>query len=56
MDRAELRALTIFDGLDDDQLDELLQHADEYRPDAGVTLFTEGLPADTWWVLPCGGR
>lgn len=51
MDLAELRTLSLFDSLDDEQVEELLAAADEYRPDAGVLLFTEGTPADTWWVL-----
>ncbi|WP_392543171.1 ATP-binding protein [Oryzobacter telluris] len=51
MDRAELRALSLFDGLDDGQLDDLLGSADEYRTTPGEELFHEGTPADTWWVL-----
>src|SRR4051794_9258990 len=50
-DLAELRALSIFDGLDDSQLAELAARSDLYCPDAGETLFLEGTPADTWWVL-----
>ncbi len=51
MDRVELRALSLFDGLDDGQLEDLLGAADEYRTQAGDELFHEGAPADTWWVL-----
>ena len=54
MDLAELRTLSIFDGLSDEQVGELLAAADEYHPDAGEVLFTEGTPADTWWVLLSG--
>lgn len=51
MDLAELRTLSLFDGLSDEQVGELLAASDEYRPAPGELLFTEGTPADTWWVL-----
>ena len=51
MDITELRALSIFDGLDDAQLAELAARSVIERPDAGETLFVEGTPADSWWVL-----
>lgn len=51
MDRTELRALPLFDGLSDAQLDDLLAAADEHHATPGEELFHEGAPADTWWVL-----
>lgn len=51
MDLTELRTLSLFDGLTDDQLGDLLAVADEYHPAEGETLFLEATPADTWWVL-----
>jgi signal transduction histidine kinase len=47
----DLRALSIFDGLTDDQLAELLADGTEVRIEPGVVLFREGEPADFWWVL-----
>jgi len=46
-----LRALTLFDGLTDAQLDELAAAGDEVRITPGVELFREGEHADFWWVL-----
>ncbi len=51
MDLAELRALSLFDGLDDDRLEDLLDASDEHALTPGEELFREGGPADTWWVL-----
>ena len=51
MDLTELRGLSLFDGLDDDQLGDLLGSAHEHAVVPGEVLFTEGAPADTWWVL-----
>jgi signal transduction histidine kinase len=50
----DLRALSIFDGLADDQLAELLAAGTEVRIEPGVVLFREGQPADFWWVLVDG--
>jgi signal transduction histidine kinase len=50
----DLRALSIFDGLTDDQLTELLAGGTEVRIEPGVVLFREGLPAEFWWVLVDG--
>jgi len=47
----ELRALSLFDGLADDQLAELLQGSTEVRVEPGAELFREGEHADYWWVL-----
>ena len=48
---AELRSLTLLDGLDEAQLAQLLAVGEEHRFGAGDDLFAEGRPADTWWVL-----
>jgi CRP-like cAMP-binding protein len=50
----DLRGLSIFDGLTDDQLGELLAGGTEHRIEPGVVLFREGQPADFWWVLVDG--
>src|SRR5687768_9437761 len=47
----DLRALSIFDGLTDQQLSELLEAGEEHQYVPGEVLFHEGRPADTWWVL-----
>ena len=51
MERSELRGLALFDGLDDDQLTELLAAGEERRFAVDEELFREGRPADVWWVL-----
>jgi signal transduction histidine kinase len=51
MRASELRSLSLFDGLTDDQLTELLDGSDEVPIQPGVELFHEGDPADFWWVL-----
>ena len=51
MDLAELRRLSLFDGLDDGQLGDLLAASTEQVTRRGELLFTEGRPADSWWVL-----
>jgi len=50
----DLRPLAIFEGLTDDQLDELLEAGAEVRIEPGVELFREGEHADHWWVLVDG--
>jgi signal transduction histidine kinase len=50
----ELRSLSLFDGLTDDQLAELLEGSTEVRIQPGVDLFREGEHADFWWVLVDG--
>ncbi len=47
----ELRALPLFDGLDDAQLAELVAAGGEHAFVAEEELFSEGQPADAWWVL-----
>ena len=54
MRAADLRSLSLFDGLTDDQLKELIEAGTEVRIEAGVDLFHEGEPADFWWVLVDG--
>jgi signal transduction histidine kinase len=51
MRAGELRALSLFDGLTDDQLAELIVGSTEVRVEPGVELFREGEHADFWWVL-----
>jgi len=50
----DLRALFIFDGVGDDQLEKLLAAGEEVPFHEGVELFREGQPADSWWVLVDG--
>ena len=47
----ELRSLSIFDGLTDDQLTDLIKGGTEVPIEPGVDLFHEGDRADFWWVL-----
>jgi signal transduction histidine kinase len=47
----DLRSLSLFDGLTDDQLAELAEGGTEVRFQPGVVLFREGEHADYWWVL-----
>ena len=47
----ELRAISLFAGLADDQLAELAECGTEVQIEAGVDLFREGEHADFWWVL-----
>jgi signal transduction histidine kinase len=47
----DLRPLSIFDGLTDAQLAELVDGGAEVRFEPGVELFREGERADAWWVL-----
>jgi signal transduction histidine kinase len=51
MELADLRGLELFAGLSDSQLGELLADGEEVAFEPGVDLFTEGEPADYWWVL-----
>ena len=50
----DLRSLSLFDGLTDEQLAELLEGSTEVRIEPGVELFREAEPADFWWVLVDG--
>ena len=54
MRAADLRAISLFDGLTDDQLAELAEGGTEVRIEPGVELFHEGEQADFWWVLVDG--
>ena len=47
----ELRAISLFGDLADDQLAELAKGGTEVRIEPGVDLFHEGEHADFWWVL-----
>src|SRR5262245_45463052 len=47
----EVRDLFIFDGLSDEQLGALLAAAEAVPFVANEILFSEGQPADSWWVL-----
>jgi signal transduction histidine kinase len=51
---ADLRSLSIFDGLTDDQLADLIKDGTEVSFAPGVELFHEGEYADFWWVLVDG--
>ncbi len=48
---ADLRSLSLFDGLTDVQLRELVDAGTEVPIEPGVDLFHEGEHADFWWVL-----
>ncbi|MGH3477373.1 MAG: sensor histidine kinase [Nocardioidaceae bacterium] len=50
----DLRGLSLFDGLTDEQLADLIAAGDEVAVEPGVELFREGDPADSWWVLVDG--
>jgi CRP-like cAMP-binding protein len=50
----DLRSLSIFDSLTDDQLADLIKDGTEVRVETGVELFHEGDHADFWWVLVDG--
>ena len=50
----DLRSLSIFDSLTDDQLAELIKDGTEIRIEPGIDLFHEGEHADFWWVLVDG--
>ena len=51
MQAEDLRPLSIFDGLSDDQLAELAAGGTEVAIVPGEELFHEGEPADFWWVV-----
>ncbi|WP_410793514.1 sensor histidine kinase [Kribbella sp. C-35] len=50
----DLRAIPLFAGLSDAQLEELIDGSTEVSIERGVDLFHEGEPADFWWVLVDG--
>ena len=47
----DLRAIALFDGLNDGQLRELMTGGEELRFNPREELFREAQPADDWWVL-----
>jgi signal transduction histidine kinase len=47
----ELRSLSLFDSLTDEQLAELIEGSEEVSAEPGAELFREGEHADFWWVL-----
>jgi signal transduction histidine kinase len=51
---ADVRPLGLFEGVTDAQLQELVDRGDEVVFGVGDVLFTEGAPADMWWVLVSG--
>jgi signal transduction histidine kinase len=51
MELADLRPLSLFDRMPDDQLGSLLAAGEEVRFGPGDEPFREGEPADFWWVL-----
>ncbi|ADP80541.1 ATP-binding region ATPase domain protein [Pseudofrankia inefficax] len=51
MRASDLHAVGLFDGLTDQQLEQLLAVGVELRFEAGQELFRHGDPADFWWVL-----
>ena len=51
----DLRPLSLFEGLSDQQLTELVEGGAEVHIEPGIDLFHEGEHADFWWVLIDGG-
>ena len=51
MDSAEVRPLTLFDGLEDHELQDLVDRGAQVTFAVGDEVFREGAPADFWWVL-----
>jgi hypothetical protein len=47
----DLRAISLFDGLTDDQVGDLVAAGAAVRIEPGVDLFREGDQAEFWWVL-----
>jgi signal transduction histidine kinase len=54
MEVADLRPLSLFDGLSDERLGELVEAGTEVRFEPGTDLFREGEHADFWWLLVDG--
>ena len=50
----DLRGVFLFEGLNDEQLGDLIAAGDEVRFESGDVLFREGEAADFWWVLVAG--
>jgi signal transduction histidine kinase len=53
-DVADLRPLSLFDGLSDEQVGELAEAADDVAIQPGAALFREGDRSDAWWLLVDG--
>ncbi len=51
MQVSDIRGLSVFDGLSDEQLGALVAVGDQVMIEPGVELFHEGEHADFWWVL-----
>jgi signal transduction histidine kinase len=51
IDLPDLRAIPLFDGIPDAALVTMLSDSDEVIIEPGDRLWTEGAPADQWWVL-----
>jgi signal transduction histidine kinase len=51
---SDVRALPLFDGMPDAELSALVAAGDEVRFAVGENAWTEGEPADSWWVLVDG--
>jgi len=47
----EVRALELFDGLGDQKLSSMIDASEEVTFAGGDLLWTEGAPAESWWVL-----
>src|SRR5215210_7671628 len=50
----ELKELSIFEKVSDERLEKLLEVGRTIEIEPGLQLFTEGHPADDWWVLVDG--
>jgi signal transduction histidine kinase len=50
----DLRGVFLFEGLNEEQLGDLIAAGDEVRFESGDVLFREGEAADFWWVLVAG--
>jgi signal transduction histidine kinase len=50
-DPVDLRGLKLFDGLSDEQVADLAAAGSIVPVEPGAVLFTEGHPAEAWWVL-----
>jgi signal transduction histidine kinase len=51
MEADAIRSLSLFDGLDDGQLHDLIDRGHEVAFAPGDEVFREGAPAEDWWVL-----
>ncbi len=51
IDTTDLRAISLFDGIPDAALGAMLAESEEVAYATGERLWSEGSPADDWWVL-----